>query len=219
MKKFFCIVFAAVFLLMFIGCSNSADESAVLPPSRIGEAGFQASFGDRYTFETAFAEADVVARIKVGNWIAEDTEIYITYYEATVLDCIKGDIPEKFTLLQDGCSSSTMKGYPLFTSGNELLVFLNEATLTNYKAPYWIIGSFTTILDVSYDADGSRYYIDRYGILGESMDISRNYALEEDVFSEVYANAVDSDPLVADMRYHWPYVFSEADVIALFGGQ
>lgn len=217
MKKAFYMILIAAFMIISVGCSNSADKSAVLPPRRIGEGTLQASFGNRFTFESALSEADVVARIEVGNWISEDTELHKSYYEATVLQCFKGDIPDTFTLLQDGCSTATMKNYPLFISGNELLVFLKEASVTEYESPYWIIGSFTTVLDVSYDESGIRYYADRYGILGEFMNVSNNYAQDSVVSNEVLNRAATDDSIISQMQIVYPYIFSEADILNLLG--
>ncbi len=219
MKKFLCLIFMCMFLVSAIGCVASSDETAVLPPTRIGSSGIQASFETKYTFATAFSEADVVARIEVGNWLSEDTDLQKTYYEATVLQCFKGNIPDEFTLLQDGCSTGTLKNYPLFTSGNELLVFLKEATVTEYDSPYWIIGAFMTILDVTYDDSGARYYSDRYGILGETIDIVANYSLQSEILAEIYSGSVEADSIVADMHYAYPYVFAENDLVALLESQ
>lgn len=216
MKKTLCLLLTVFLLLTVVGC---AHDSAVLPPSRIGQGTMQASLANRYTFETALSTADVVARIEVGNWISEDTELRKTYYEATVLECFKGNLSGSFTLLQDGCSDATLKGYPLFTQGNEILVFLNEAIVAGYESPYWIIGSFTTMLDVSYDENGTRYYADRYGVLGEFMDVSSNYALNTDVSNQVLARAAKDDPIVSEMQYLYPYIFSESDILALLGEQ
>lgn len=207
------------FFLLTVGCSGSSSSVSILPPSRVGSSGIQASFENEYTMASALSEADVVARIEVGNWIAEDAELQKTYYEATVLQCFKGSIPTSFTLLQDGCSTGTLKGYPLFTSGNEFLVFLDEATGIDYDSPYWIIGSFMTILDVSYDNSGNRFYADRYGILGETIDIATNYALQEDTFTEVYARSVAADPIVQEMQYSYPFIFAESDLTPLLEGQ
>ena len=200
---------------------NPGTENVVLPPTRIGSSTVGASFGPRYTFESALSEADAVARIIVGNWLGEDDELEKTYYEATVLQCFKGDMPDRITLLQDGCSSSTLKGYPLFTSGNELLVFINHASVTDYDSPYWIIGAFTTILDVSYDNAGRRYYVDPYGILGETIDITMNYATDPAISSEVRNTMVGNDPIWKEMDEAYPeeklfpYIFSEDDMIHL----
>jgi len=215
MKKVLCLIFAAVFLLLAAGCAATPQEVPVLPPSRIGNSNMQASFEKSYTFESALSEADVVARIQVGNWLGEDAGNLLTYFEATVLQCFKGEIPETFTLIQDGCSVGTLKGYPLFTSGNELLVFLDEGILEEYASPYWIIGSFMTIMDVTYDNSGTRYYADRHGFLGESVDISTNYAHDGNIYAQVYSKSVASDPIIANMGYTYPYVFSESDLTAL----
>lgn len=198
----------------WFGTTNNTNNDVILPPSRIGTTTVQASFGPRYTFETAFSEADAVARVVVGNWLGEDSDLQKTYYEVSVLQCFKGNLPEKITLLQDGCSSGTRKQYPLFTSGNELFVFISKASVTNYASPYWIIGSFTTILDVSYDKAGTRYYVDRYGVLGETIEISTNYATQKSVLEEVYARLAENDAIVEEMHYDYPFIFSEEDMIS-----
>ena len=96
-----------------------------------------------------------------------------------------------------------------------MLVFLYMSTRCNtYESPYYIIGSFTTILDVSYDENGNRYYADRYGILGRSIDITSNYAHDVDVSAEVVATAATKDPIVSEIGYTYPYIFSEADLVA-----
>lgn len=216
MKKLLCLITSA-FILLMAGCSQAADDSVVLPPSRVGKNIGSASLEKSYTFETAFAEADAVARIKVGNWLNEDNEIHSTYFDATVLQCFKGDMPERFVLKQDGSSELTMEGYPLFTYGEELLVFLNDGSDADNKALYWIIGAFTTVMDVYYDAEGTRYYTDSRGILGETMDISTNYARINNTASEIFAAAASANPLIVDVANEWishSYIFSEADMIS-----
>lgn len=223
MKKIFCLLLTAAFLLMLGGCSNSEEKNAVLPPCRIGEGTSKASFGKEYTFETAFADADAVARIKVGDWLAEDEEIMSSYYEATVLQCFKGDMPGTFTLLQDGYSGSTLKGYPLFTFGEEMLVFLNrcvDGTEMKYNSPYWIMGAFTTLLDVAYDDDGNRYYVDPIGAFGERTAISKNYSNDTEIHKSVFSWICSADPLMAKAEgYRLPYIFSESDVLELINKQ
>ena len=219
MKTFLRFIFICALLVSAGGCAAPSDEIAVLPPVRRGSAEIHVSFETTYTFAAAFSEADAVARIEVGNWLAEDIALQKTYYEAAVLQCFKGDIPGEFTLLQDGCSAETLRNYPLFTHGNELFVFLKEAAVTEYASPYWIMGAFMTILDVAYDDGGARYYSDRYGILGETMDIAANYSLQREIFAEIYSRSAEADPIVADMRYAYPYVFAEKDLIALLEDQ
>ena len=215
MKRILCLILVSVLLVIAVGCSKPSDNIAILPPTRLGSSKVYVSLANLYTLESAVSEADVVARIVVGDWIAEDTEIGSTYYVATVLQCFKGNIPTTFTLIQDGCSTGTLRGYPLFTSGNEMLVFLKEAVAVSYDSPYWIIGSYTTIMDVSYDNAGNRYYADRCGILGETVDVDVNYSKQPSIFAEVYARFVEADPIVQELHYSYPYVFAESDLIPL----
>ncbi|MDR0889598.1 MAG: hypothetical protein LBM28_03000 [Oscillospiraceae bacterium] len=217
MKKIFCIVFVAALLLSVSGCANSSDEESVPPPVRIGSSRVRVSLAHIYTFEEALAEADAVARVMVGDWLAEDTELLQTYYEAAVLECFKGDMPDTITLLQSGCSTGTIVGYPLFAGGNELLVFLKEAPwlADDHTSPYWSIGSYTTVLDVSYDHSGTRYYADRYGVLGKTVENATNYAGVWTIAGEVYSAAIAADPFVAEVRYSYGHIFSEEDFVPL----
>lgn len=96
-----------------------------------------------------------------------------------------------------------------------MLVFLKETTETTYGSLYWIIGAYTTLLDVSYDESGNRYYVDRCGLLGETMNISSNYAYEMPVASEVLAVAAANDPIVSEMQFRYTHIFFEADLIDL----
>ena len=230
MKKLTSLVISAIIALS--GCSASSDKlpvvtdenGAVLPPVRyLDDISCHWDLEKAYTFETAFSEAEVVARIKVGNWLSEDNDIDSTFFEAETLQCFKGDIPENFILKQEGSSEDIEDRFPLFTYGNELLLFLNKGSSDSYesKCPikydtfYWIIGAFTTFLDISYDADGNRYYADRYNyFLGSTMNIPSNNA----VYSEVYEYAVKSDPFLGSLRnkeHYYSYIFSEDDVISL----
>lgn len=193
--------------------STTGNELAiVLPPVRYGEGSVQATFEKTYTFSTAFEEADVVARVQVGNWLGEDTTIMSTYYEAASLECIKGDIPDTFTLIQDGCSKGTLKGYPLFTYGNEMLLFMKEASGVDYESAYWIMGAFTTMLDVAYDDEGVRYYVDRYGILGDTMTELCDPVILESTGAEVYAYIIGKDPIIEEILIRDPYIFTEKAV-------
>lgn len=220
MRAFFRTCFVAALLFLIAGCSQPSGEDIVLPPTRIGTDGeLPASLSERFTFDSAFSKADAVAHIRVGNWLAEDSQTMSTYYCASTVQAYKGELPESFTLYQDGNASHTIKGYPLFTYGNELFVFLkkaepNEGSDYNYEDGYWIIGSFSTFLDVVHDESGERYYMDRYGALGETMSVNSHggdkimtydlHICDEDEF--LYADSVNYSPA---------YIFSEQDMSSL----
>ena len=222
MKKILYCLLLLAFLVQIAGCAAPSAQEPVLPPTRTGSRIARGSLERSYTFEEAMAEADVVAHIRVGDWIAEDTDNYGTYYKADVLQRFKGEIPDTFTLRQTGCSTGTIEGYPLFTNDNELVVFLfavGEDAIYDYESLHWIIGAQTTIFYVSYDKNGNRYYADWFGLLGESMEITTNYMQNSEILSEINASAAAKDPLCTEILRRKPYIFSEADVITLMNGQ
>ena len=213
MKKILCFLFAVMLIISLGGCADTFLKDAKLPPVRNGAKTLSASLEKSYTFETAFEEADAVARIQIGSWLGENEETGSTFFEAQVLECFKGSMPETFTLKQDGYSAETWEGYPLFTAGNEILVFLGEAPLiTEYKSTYWIIGAHTTFMNVLYDDAGNRYYGDRKGNLGQSVEIGKNYTFDYERFQQMYENLKETDSLFAEKKYEFPYVFAEADL-------
>ena len=237
MKKLLCLIMSLVMLLLIAGCNTPAadtptqptEESPVLPPTRIGDHPKTVSLYKHHTFEEAVEESDAIARIRIGDWLGEVTEGTNTYFEAEVLECFKGELSKTFILAQNGTSRSTIGGFPLFTYGNEFLVFLTripdwyddlpDYLNTDYEV-YWITGVYVTILNVSYDDSGNRYYAATpyaggNATFGESMDISTNYMKDRELFKQIYANAIADDPIRAETYHPYPYVFAEADVIAL----
>lgn len=215
MKKVFLLILLTFIFASCVACS-SLQEDAKFPPTRVGSEGIVSSRLERkYTLEEAYRLADVVALVKVDSWITDDDDIFQSYYDASVIKAYKGSISESFTLLQDGSTKRTMKAYPLFIPGNEFLLFLNIAKDIAYEDAYWIMGSFTTLLDVSYDASGNMYFMDRYGLLGESVNIS-NYASPNPIANILYKNLIKHDPLIDEIKISYPYIFGEADLDGLF---
>lgn len=212
MKKFLCILLLlSLLLLCAAGCMPSIKSNSVLPPVRIGKGSMLMHLVKDYSFESAFESADAVVRAEIGNWLGEDNEIFNTYYETTVLECFKGSIPETFTLLQEGSSACTQEGYPLYTAGNELLLFLYEATdVHGYESVYWIAGAFVTTMDVTYDAEGDRYYADRYGILCRNFSgYCWNYALNKAEAEKLRAYLYKVDPFMKTMGFPYTYIYAE----------
>ena len=73
-------------------------------------------------YATDFVE--IIACVKVVRWLREDR--LQSYFEARVIDVLKGDCPESIVLGQVGSSKNTIRGYPIYAPGNELLVFMNQ---------------------------------------------------------------------------------------------
>ncbi len=170
-----CLVLVVTLVLGFMGGlpGTTANEAIVLPPSRVGTVSDgKTLLAKGFTLQTALEEADAVAWIRIGNWLGEktgDNTLDTSYFEAEVVRCYKGDLGQSIVLEQLGSSKWTIKGYPLFTHGNELLVFLKEGTGKNYDNCYWINGTYSTVMDVVTNDDGKVYVSDRLGMLGESI--------------------------------------------------
>lgn len=218
MKRLFSILLILTLVFLVAGCSQQPKEEAVLPPTRTGAGTAHMSL-PQYSFETACSTAEVIARVKVGDWIAEDTISGITYFKATTLQCFKGTIPESFTLCQDGCSTYTLAGYPLFTAGNELLLFLREPypadkELEEDQPRFWIIGSYTTVFDVAYDSEGSRYYLDRTGTLGSGAEGCTSYSSDKTIREELEEYIYKTDPFLETVRYRIAYAFADKELEA-----
>jgi len=70
-------------------------------------------------------------------------------------------------------------------------------------------------MDITYDNTGERFFMDRYGIIGESIDLPNNYSRQDSIRTMLYSKAVEADSLVSDMHYSYPYMFSEKDILPL----
>ena len=240
MKRRISVLLLAGMLLLLTACGG-----VVRPPVRIGEATGNASFNRSYSLTEAFEEADVVALVQVGNWLGEKTDGFpYTYYEADALECYKGDIPAHFTLMQSGASTSTYEDYPLYTYGNQLLLFLDQTqtdggeAYIQYPGAYVNVCSFITMMYVADADDGSRYFVDRFGLMSyeELMANPGSATLgqpaaqlrDRELMAELSDNVKKTDKLLAeslaaaaDMQSNprvgiTAYVYSEDTLKALF---
>ncbi|MBQ4641920.1 MAG: hypothetical protein IJB47_04845 [Oscillospiraceae bacterium] len=238
MKKYICLLMSLVILMMTVGCAaldggtptlptdetstQPTEDTPVLPPARWGN-GMYVSFSGQVSFEDALENADAIARIRIGDWLCEDTEGFESFFEAEVLECIKGELPQTFVLAQFG--NSIHSACLLFTYGNELFVFLERLKIEPFEAlfentdfqMYATRGEYQSVFDVSYDKNGKRYYCDTYGAVGKGMDeyLPSLYETDRELFKEVYDYAMEDDPVRKTAGRRYKYVFAEDDVIAL----
>lgn len=209
MRKLLSMTAALLASLVLAGCS--AAGGAALPPQRIGNMGMKVNLEKLYTPETAAEEADLVALVRVGGWVKEDSDSHVTYYNAEILRTFKGSPGETITLIQDGFSQMTVDGYPLFISGNEMLLFLAKADTEEFDNAYWELGAFSTVIDTVRDGEGQLFYLDRFGLMGSSLKDCKNYLFDEEKAAELKKIAVKADPEAANYRYHYIFSADELD--------
>ena len=118
------------------------------------------------------------------------------------------------------------------------MVFCKQSVGVDYPNAYWIIGSYTTVLDAVTTDSGEIYFMDRRGMLGDrtehlvnyvSSDSDEiyymnqdgllseetgnlvNYASQTELKGELAMIAEEKDPLAAGL-WRSPYVFQASDV-------
>ncbi len=208
-----CLVLVAGLSFGLFG-EKSAGEIA-LPPTRIGKVSDgKASYPTLYTPKSGYEEAEIVAWVRIGNWLGED-DLH-TSYEAEVIACYKGSPSKTITLFQLGTSRWTWKGYPLHTYGNELLVFLLPPTEGYGEDTYYILGIDMLDFYIVQDDEGVPYVWDN-GWLDNMAQrdgfFLRNYAAEKD---ELFSKVVAQDPYLEITPPQYRRAHLLEDVVALF---
>lgn len=190
---------------------KAENDNPTLPPVRISENTAHALL-ERYTLERAYTEADLICVVQIGDWLGEDVENYSTFFEAQVVRSFKGDANETITLKQSGCSELTFVGYPLFTYGNNLFLFLKESDDPAYGKIYWILGSYSTVFDVAETSPGETYVVARTSRIAQEFSDAKNYKNESTVCTRLQDALEGQDSVVYGERPSLPYIFSVEDV-------
>lgn len=164
---------------------DASDENIIRPPVR--ESKYQASASFIFlSLKEIEEEADAIVRLKIKNWLGESIYYGRTYYDAEVIEVYKGDVPSSIILAQFGTSEETFRGFPLFTYGEEVILFLGkyesqdnkygEMSL-NIEEPefdanrvYGIHYMHLYVMNVSSIDDGSEYVIPTTSIALERND-------------------------------------------------
>ena len=234
-------VFAAVKLLPANAPRQDAavPKEAVLPPARIG------TYKDipwchlhTWPIDKSFDEAEAVCLIKIGDWLGDNGTG--TYFEATVEKLYKGDLPEKIVLYQVASEKMTFELYPVFTYGNELLVFIekwdknvDDIDIDDY---YVSICEDLTVLYAATAKNGEKYVIDEtafMSMLTEEEDIVhiKNYGYNKDLVRELCEDIAKCDKVIAEQilthEQHYgddnplikQYVFKLEDLEAFFASR
>ena len=178
MKK----ILSALLAVLLLSATACAPHEPVLPPSRWGEGESQGMLPRTYSLSEAYDAAEVVALVTVGDWLEEELITGRTFFRTTVQKVYKGDIPHEFVLAQEGCSTWTYRNYPVFTYGNQLLLFLikydvsmyrDTYDLVEYPDAYELISTYSTVMYVTRDDSGMSYVLDALGVMTEWSQINQ----------------------------------------------
>ncbi len=196
------------------------QKQIVLPPCREGTSKANASLLRGYTFEEAVDESVAVAWIRIGNWLSEDLEAHpmgVTFFEAEVIECYKGDLPESIEIFQFGSSKATMQGFELFTYGDELLVFLNQAGGEEpYGERYYLTGNYATLMNIVKDTDGVAYASASFTPLVDTLPVNMNNSARNTQLKETLSTAAAVyDTYLASHIRKTEYLFNLSEIVEL----
>lgn len=228
MRRICASLLALLLVCLCPGCAASQkQETIVTPPSRIGAETYRVKEPRTVScLEDAYRQAEVVAHVRVGNWLG-DTGDYpradLTYFEASAVKLYKGDLPESFVFVQEGTAKKTREGYPLFTCGDELLAFLfpfgpfeGADDMPYWENAYANIGSPYSDLYAAYDEAGNVYFLARDLLFAEKTDIPNYRNVDPALCDELLKELTARDPIFTELDLPFQKIFAEADMEQLF---
>ena len=192
-----------------------AEENRVLPPSRIGTEGTLSAIWHWESLEAAYAQADLVAVVQIQNWLGEkDTGFPGTYFDAVVVKDYKAKATGPIVLLQDGASSHTHKGYPLFSYGNAIFVFLKKTDAAPYENAYYILNPAMNLADVVEPSPGEVYFVERGEVFQKEYKSLENYGTDKNLSKAVLNSLRLNDSLryPSDLEHPIGQFYKESDV-------
>lgn len=161
MKKVL-LLFLVVGCLFCTACSEAADKKPQ-PERALGQSVTSGMFLEfRYSYAEAVKEADLVVEVEIVEYkgeLPDDIYTWGSLYRAKILNTYKNDIDQGLTeidLIQDGDSEVTWQGFPLFQTGDRLILTLVESDFV--PGSYRILGEEQTALKVVSTAEGDICY-------------------------------------------------------------
>lgn len=182
--------FSALLLLnlLFLLASVTIHQESVPDTSNILTASREID-----SFEENVANADAILKVTIGD-MKQELEtggVPQTIYEATVLDVMKGNVPDTVNILQDGTRKMPFKDIPLFSKGETYLLALKETEdVVIYNDTYWILDEYYINQDSAVDMFPKSS--------ADSIDIEEQISSEISSQAERKANQLSFDAEVVD---------------------
>ncbi len=183
------------------------EDGILLPPNRVS-AGMLIDYVRAYNLVEATSEADAIVWVRIGNWLGEAGEY--THFEAEVVQCLKGEQSGTMEICQMGTSAGTVQGYPLFTYGNEKLLFLK-----NRDGAWYMINDNQTVMDVVQCQDGNAYAVPQFQWFLAWLEPSlpfENHADREDLRQDICDALTARDSLYNGKPERMEYILSLEDL-------
>lgn len=192
-----CALILSIAAGLLLSACAVEEKEPVLPPIRMSENPARGSVVGPIGSPSELIEgSDAIACVRIGDWLGDTGDTITTMFEAEVTEVIKGELPKKITLLQEGASDFTFEGHPLFTAGNELLVFLTkcrnfpDARYTLPDNAYVTAGAYITVFDIVTLESGERYAVPRhraaaYIVPPSVRNLENDRLLIKEVFKEL----------------------------------
>ncbi|MBR3297991.1 MAG: hypothetical protein IKI64_02185 [Clostridia bacterium] len=186
------------------------------PKVRIANSTRPSELIKNYSLEAFAKEADAIAWIRIGNWLGESETIGVSTFAAEVKEQIKGDLGgkgSKITVLQEGTSKATLENYPIFTGGNDLVLFLKRAEedLQNSAGTvYRIIGDSRAVFYTTLISRNSERFATTLNDewLTRMPNTVPNIASIDDMWKNVYAGLAVNDKLWNELMPETRLVYS-----------
>ena len=179
MKKFLSALLAAVLLLSATAC---AAHEPVLPPSRWGEGEAQGMLPPHLLPVGGLSRRRGGCPCYGGGLAGGGADHRANLFPDNGPKSVQGRYPHEFVLAQEGCSTWTYRNYPVFTYGNQLLLFLikydvsmyrDTYDLVEYPDAYELISTYSTVMYVTQDDSGMSYVLDALGVMTEWSQINQ----------------------------------------------
>lgn len=203
------IAAAAVIILTLGIVMTTGAKGDVLPPARWDKHGYSSdiSASEPYAIGRAYNDADAVCLVTIGNWRGDNGTG--TFYDAHVEKLYKGDIGEDIVIYQMGTQDFVFKYFPLFTHGNRILVWVVKEDIPDDLGInddyYCILGDNIALLFSAFAKDGKEYLCDvtsefSFNTVESEPELHfTNFAEDEKLLKELYADLYDRDPVYAEL--------------------
>jgi hypothetical protein len=162
-----------------------------------------------YSLKEAVEEADLIVDVTIKEWLGQSEKGFeTTFYKTQVNNTFKGEMFDTVTIKQAGNSNQRIYIFPLFETGDRMLLFLKKSNADEenkmYGDCYGIVGMYKTVLNVQ-EYENELFLLNR-GVLGFLRefysDVEQN--INENIIEQFYKNhpLLEEIGMIHDVYYY-----------------